>query len=126
LPTATLDAKVTRSDVGGKSLLTIALHNPGSQIALMAHLQLRRKSSGERVLPVYYSDNYVSLLPNETRTITIEVATSDLKGEEALVLVDGWNVGFNASSSSGVGIAINAEAQVNHWPVTGLPMIPVN
>ena len=27
----------------------------------MAHLQLRRQKSGERVLPVYYSDNYVSL-----------------------------------------------------------------
>jgi hypothetical protein len=28
----------------------------------MAHVQLRRKS-GERVLPVFYSDNYVSLVP---------------------------------------------------------------
>ena len=126
LPTVTLDAKGTRSDVGGKSLLTVTLHNPGVQVALMAHLQLRRKSSGERVLPVYYSDNYVSLLPNETRTISIEVATSDLKGEGALVLVDGWNVGVTASSSSGIGVAINAEAQVDHWPMTGLPMIPVN
>jgi Exo-beta-D-glucosaminidase Ig-fold domain/Glycosyl hydrolases family 2/Glycosyl hydrolases family 2, sugar binding domain/Glycosyl hydrolases family 2, TIM barrel domain len=126
LPMVTLDAKATRNDVGGKSLLTVTLHNSGAQIALMAHLQLRRKSSGERVLPVYYSDNYVSLLPNETKTITIDAATSDLKGEGALVLVDGWNVGVNASSSSGVGIAINAEAQVDHWPVTGLPMIPVN
>lgn len=126
LPTVTLDAKGTRSDVRGKSLLTVTLHNPGVQVALMAHLQLRRKSSGERVLPVYYSDNYVSLLPNETRTISIEVATSDLKGEGALVLVDGWNVGVTASSSSGIGVAINAEAQVDHWPVTGLPMIPVN
>jgi hypothetical protein len=126
LPTVTLDAKVTRSDVQGKSLLSVTLHNPGTQVALMAHLQLRRKSSGERVLPVFYSDNYVSLLPNESRTITIEVATSDLKGEEALVLVDGWNVGVNAASSGGIGIAVNAESQVSHWPVTGLPMIPVN
>ncbi len=126
LPTVTLDANVKRDDVGGRSLFTVTLHNSGAQIALMAHLQLRRKSSGERVLPVYYSDNYVSLLPNETKTITIDAATSDLKGDGALVLVDGWNVGVNASSSSGVGIAINAEAQVNHWPVTGLPMIPVN
>lgn len=36
----------------------------------MAHLQLRRKSSGERVLPVFYSDNYVSLAPGESRTVT--------------------------------------------------------
>ena len=89
----------------------------------MAHLQLRRKRSGERVLPVYYSDNYVSLLPNETRTITIEAATSDLKGDDALVVVDGWNVGVTASSAAGVAVATNVDAQVDHWPVTGLPMI---
>jgi hypothetical protein len=126
LPTVTLDAKVTRSDLQGMSLLSVTLHNPGARVALMAHLQLRRKGSGERVLPVYYSDNYVSLLPNESRTITIEVATSDLKGEAALVVVDGWNVGVAATSSAGIGIAANTDAQVNHWPVTGLPMIPVN
>jgi hypothetical protein len=126
LPTVTLDAKVTRSETEGKSLLSVTLHNPGTQVALMAHLQLRRKKSGERVLPVYYSDNYISLLPNESRTITLEVATSDLKGEEALVLVDGWNVGVDAASSAGIGIAANTDSQVSHWPVTGLPMIPVN
>ena len=89
----------------------------------MAHLQLRRKRSGERVLPVYYSDNYVSLVPNESRTITIEAATADLKGEAALVLVDGWNVGVAASSAAGVDLGLNVGAQVSHWPVTGLPMI---
>jgi beta-mannosidase len=89
----------------------------------MAHVQLRRKESGERVLPVYCSDNYVSLVPNESRTITIEAATSDLKREVALVLVDGWNVGVAASSVSEVDIGLNVGAQVDHWPMTGLPMM---
>jgi hypothetical protein len=122
LPMITLDAKVDRRDVDGKSMVTVTLHNSGAQIALMAHLQLRRQHSGERVLPVYYSDNYVSLLPNESKVVTIEAASSDLKGEDALVTVDGWNVGVIASSSAGAGIVVNAAAQVDHWPVTGLPM----
>jgi beta-galactosidase/beta-glucuronidase len=126
LPTVTLETMVVRRDVGGKSLFDVTLHNPGTQIALMAHLQLRRKRSGERVLPVYYSDNYVSLLPNESRTITIEAATADLNGDAGLVLVDGWNVGVAASSAQGVDVALNVGAQVAHWPVTGLPMIPVD
>jgi Exo-beta-D-glucosaminidase Ig-fold domain len=84
---------------------------------------LRRKRSGERVLPVYYSDNYVSLLPNESKTITIEAATPDLKGEDALVVVDGWNGRVVAGTAAGVGIETNGEALVEHWPVTGLPMI---
>jgi hypothetical protein len=47
----------------------------------------------------------------------------DLKGEAAVVLVDGWNVGVRASSAAGVEIELNVGAQVDHWPVTGLPMI---
>jgi beta-mannosidase len=124
LATVTLDAKVARRDVGEKSFIDVTLHNPGTQVALMTHLQLRRKHDDERVLPVYYSDNYVSLVPNESRTITIEVATEDLKGEAALVLVDGWNVGVTAASSPGVELGLNLDAQVEHWPVTGLPMMP--
>jgi hypothetical protein len=101
----------------------VALHNPGTQVALMAHLQLRRKGSNERVLPVYYSDNYVSLVAKESMTITIEAATRDLKGDAGLILIDGWNVGVAASSSAGAAVALNVDAQVDHWPVTGLPMI---
>jgi hypothetical protein len=123
LPTVMLEAKAARRDVAGKSFLDVTLHNPGGQVALMAHLQLRRKGDEGRVLPVYYSDNYVSLVPNESRTITIEAATADLKGEAALVLVDGWNVGVAGSSSAGVDVGVNVGAQVDHWPVTGLPMI---
>jgi Exo-beta-D-glucosaminidase Ig-fold domain/Glycosyl hydrolases family 2/Glycosyl hydrolases family 2, sugar binding domain/Glycosyl hydrolases family 2, TIM barrel domain len=123
LGTATLDAKVARRDVAGKSFVDVTLHNPGGQVALMAHLQLRRGRSNERVLPVYYTDNYVSFVPGETRTITIEAATDDLKGEPAAVLVDGWNVGVTATSSAGASVALNVGAQVDHWPTTGLPIM---
>ena len=123
MPTVTLDAKLARRDVAGKSFFDVSLHNPGAQIALMTHLQLRRGRSNDRVLPVYYSDNYVSLVPNESRTITIECATADLQGETALVLVDGWNVGVAAWSGPGGTIAVNVGAQVDHWPVTGLPIV---
>jgi hypothetical protein len=87
----------------------------------MAHLQLRRQHSGERVLPVYYSDNYVSLLPGENRSVTIQADAKEFNGEEALVVVDGWNVTVAPGSAEGVSIAPNLEAQPDHWPVTGLP-----
>jgi hypothetical protein len=86
----------------------------------MTHLQLRNKLSGERILPVYPSDNYISLVPDETRTITLQAAASTLKGD-ALVVVDGWNVSVTPSAAPGVSIAPNIEAQPDHWPVTGLP-----
>jgi len=124
LPTVMLDAKVARHDADGKCLLDVTLHNPSSPIALMAHLQLRRQHSGKRVLPVYYTDNYVSLTPNGSKTITIEAAESDLEGEKPLIMVDGWNISVTPSTSSDVDVALNEDAQVSHWPVTGLPIVP--
>jgi hypothetical protein len=121
LPTVALQAQVEGKDADGNRLLTVTVHNPTANIALMAHLQLRRQHSGERVLPVYYSDNYISLVPNETRTITIEAAQKDFNGEDALVVFDGWNVSVAPASFSGAAVAPNVDAQPAHWPVTGLP-----
>ena len=120
MPVVKLNAQVARVDADGKTEVTVTLTNPTKQVAVMAHLQLRRKS-GERVLPVYYSDNYVSLVPGESRTVTMEAATKDLNGEDALVVVDGWNVDVEAASAAGVSVGLNVDAQVSHWPVTGLP-----
>jgi beta-mannosidase len=127
LPAVTLKAKVARREAHGKCLLEVTLQNPTSHIALMTHLQLRRQHSGERVLPVYYSDNYVSLLPQESKTITIEAAQSDLNGDAPLVVMDGWNVAVAPSSTGKVAVALNEDAQVSHWPATGLPIVlPAN
>ena len=124
LPSVTLDANAVRHDAGGKCLLDVTLHNPSSQIALMAHLQLHRQHSGARVLPVYYTGNYLSLTPGETKTIQIEAAVADLKGEVPLIAVDGWNVKVTPWKSSGASVALNQNAQVDHWPDTGLPIVP--
>jgi hypothetical protein len=121
LPTVALDAKVQRSLAGGQQVVTVTLHNPTANIALMAHLQLRRAHSGLRVLPVFASDNYISLVPNETRTVTLEADSNSSVGEDALVVVDGWNVTVAPASAPGVSIAPNVEAQPDHWPTTGLP-----
>jgi len=112
----TLEAKASRTN----GTVTVMLHNPTKGIALMTHVQLRRKD-GERVLPVYYSDNYVSLTPGESRTITMEAALKDFKGQSALVDVDGWNVAVAPAVGVGVSVETNVEAQPEHWPVTGLP-----
>jgi len=101
LPTVALTATATRHDVGGKCFLTATLHNPTPSVALMAHLQLRKARSGARVLPVFYSDNYVSLLPGESKVVTVEAQASDLGGDAPLLALDGWNVTVHPASASG-------------------------
>ena len=121
LPAVTLESETARKDADGKTVITVTLKNTSSNIALMTHVQLRRKKTGDRVLPVFYDGNYVSLVPHEQRTITLEADTSLLNGEDALVMVDGWNSTVAASSSKGVAIAPNFDAQPSHSPETGLP-----
>jgi len=118
LPVVRLEAGAKRQDTDGKCLLDVTLRNPSGNIALMAHLQLRRKGSDERLLPVYYSDNYLCLLPQESKTITIEAATADLLGDKPLVVIDGWNIDVVPVSSNDCDIAPNKNAQVDSWPTT--------
>jgi beta-galactosidase/beta-glucuronidase len=121
LPTVKLEAAVKRADFGGKCLLEVTLRNPSGKIALMAHLQLRRQSTGERVLPVFYSDNYVSLIPGESKSITVEASSADLKGDQPLLALDGWNVTVSPTSSDACAVVPNTNAFVASWPATGLP-----
>jgi beta-mannosidase len=119
LPTATLDVRGQAQVEGANTRLTVTIHNATDSIALMAHLQLHQKRSGKRVLPVFYSDNYINLVPGESRTITIEAATKDFAGEAPLLLVDGFNVDVKATEGA-VAVAPNLNAQPEHWPATDI------
>jgi len=71
---------------------TVQISNPTNDVALMIRLKTLKKSSDERVLPVYYSDNYFSLLPGETKTVTLEFDPKYTGGEFPRVMIEGWNI----------------------------------
>ena len=88
LPPVDLRTTVASRRAKGSAVTTITLSNPTDHVALMAHLSLRDDATGQRVLPVFYADNYVSLLPGESRTVTAESAAA----ARFAVHVDGYNV----------------------------------
>lgn len=55
---------------GEDRLVRVTLANPGKVPALNAKLTLV-DGAGKRILPAFYSDNYVALLPGERRTIEV-------------------------------------------------------
>ncbi|AYV47605.1 glycoside hydrolase family 2 [Caulobacter flavus] len=75
--------------VRGEGVIAVTLVNEGSAPALNGKLTLL-DAKGDRILPAYYSDNYVSLLPGETRTV--EVRYPAKAGKAAKVALRGWNV----------------------------------
>src|SRR3954465_12347489 len=119
LPKVTLDAKASVRVDGDKTSVGVTLLNSSDNVALLTHLQLHQKKSGRRVLPVFYSDNYVSLAPADSTTIRIEAATKDLQGDEPLVEVDGYNVDVKPVDGP-VAVALNQNAQPSHWPESNI------
>lgn len=72
-----------------EQVIEATLTNSTSQPALLVKLTLS-DAAGQRLLPAYYSDNYVSLLPGETRVLTIRLPRS--AAAPASLGVRGWNV----------------------------------
>ena len=118
LPTVTLTLQAQSHVSGAKTIFNVTVNNPTTHVALLTHLQLHQKASGLRILPVFYSDNYLSLAPGESRALTIEAATRDLAGD-AVILVDGYNVNV-APVDGPVAVRLNENAQPLHWPATNL------
>jgi Exo-beta-D-glucosaminidase Ig-fold domain len=89
LPLATVTASTTTSAANGEQQATVHLADTGKDAAVMLKLTLEDAATGKRILPAYYSDNYISLLPGEQRTITVAYPAGAPKPAIAL---RGWNL----------------------------------
>ena len=92
---AALEASVTRAEEGEQTRLTVTLRNPSSVVAVAVQLMAVKDNAPEgedsRILPVTYSENYVSLLPGEERTVEITFDTADCGGATPQVVLEGYN-----------------------------------
>jgi exo-1,4-beta-D-glucosaminidase len=88
------DGSDTATDV------TITNTSSGRAVACFVRADVRRGSasgvpaSGDnQVLPVFWSDNDVTLWPRESETLHVSYRRADLDGSSPVVSVGGWNVG---------------------------------
>jgi len=117
LPTVPIDTDSSDAVNGDRTVISVTIRNAGKVPALLVHLQLHREADHERVLPVFYSDNYVTLTPGESREITVECATADLHGSQPEIQLDGYNVAVGQSDGE-PRVVLNENAQPSHWPAT--------
>jgi exo-1,4-beta-D-glucosaminidase len=80
------------SSEGGRGRLTVMLENQGKSIAFMVHPRITRGEGGQDLTPVIWSDNYFSLLPGESRTVTATWAAASQEGKQPALVVDGYNL----------------------------------
>jgi len=76
-------------------LITTTLNNTSKSPVLMVRLKVIGKNSNKRILPVFYSDNYISLLPGEKRVITMKLKDEDTLGDRPSVNISGYNLSAN-------------------------------
>ena len=83
------DTKVEKA--GENWILTTTMKNTSKTPALMIRLKVVGVKTGERILPVFYSDNYISLMPGESKVITMKLKDEDTLGEKPSVEISGYN-----------------------------------
>ncbi|MGB9467082.1 MAG: sugar-binding domain-containing protein [Candidatus Acidiferrum sp.] len=76
----------------GNGFAKVTLSNPSNAIAFMVHLRVTRGNGGEDLTPIFWEDNYFSLLPGESRTVSAKFERSSQDAPKPALVIDGWNV----------------------------------
>ncbi|MEZ5106371.1 MAG: glycoside hydrolase family 2 TIM barrel-domain containing protein [Draconibacterium sp.] len=92
LPKVNLDFDYQYEKAGDKGNITLKVKNSGSAIAFFTYFDLVNPGTDDPILPVYWDDNYITLLPGEERTYTSSIDLANLKGEKPELKVKAWNV----------------------------------
>ncbi|GHT46845.1 hypothetical protein FACS189440_05780 [Bacteroidia bacterium] len=80
----------TKKSKYGENRYLMTVKNTGNSAALMIRVKTMNEKTNELVLPVYYQDNYFSLMPGESKTISITLDKKHLKVKPSFY-VEGWN-----------------------------------
>jgi exo-1,4-beta-D-glucosaminidase len=91
LPQAAVDCQERRDFTGGRAEIAATLKNTSAVPAFMIELMIVKERSGEAVAPVFWDDNYITLLAGETRTVRVRFNPACLGGEKAVLKIGGWN-----------------------------------
>ncbi|TAN13277.1 MAG: hypothetical protein EPN37_13935 [Chitinophagaceae bacterium] len=65
--------------------------NTSGQLAFFVHPRLMKGDLSDEILPAFWSDNYFSLAPHETITVTVNCPKTKISGRPKL-LMEGWNI----------------------------------
>ena len=89
LPEVQVKGSVRYQTTRDRQVARITVENPGKTLAFMVRLQVL--GGDQEILPVFWDDNYFSLLPGEKRVVTASYTARAGAGKPKAV-IGGWNV----------------------------------
>ena len=70
--------------------ITVSISNPADgPVSFFNRISLVNAGTGKRILPVFYSDNYLSVLPGETKSV--ELSFAEQNKDNRFITVQSWN-----------------------------------
>ncbi len=91
LKPAKVTLRATKSREGTAQVVHVVVQNPGNSVAFMVHLRLANQNTSQDVVPIFWDDNYFSLLPGEKQEVSARFEAIHEVGPAVLTL-DAWNV----------------------------------
>jgi exo-1,4-beta-D-glucosaminidase len=88
---ASVEVSSTQNLVNQEPVVEVKLTNPSGKPAFFIHLNLKDKDN-RTIFPVFWDDNYVSLLPGDSRTFRCKIPAVQSGAGEISLVVSGWNV----------------------------------
>ncbi|MGA2299201.1 MAG: sugar-binding domain-containing protein [Candidatus Acidiferrum sp.] len=92
LPQVKLEIKADHRSDAGKGTVRLKVKNPSASVAFQVHARLTKGKDGDDLVPVFWDDNYFSLLPGEEKSVSATFDASDLNGKDPALEVEGYNV----------------------------------
>jgi len=89
LPRVDLDVKTSSAFKDGIYKVNVTLNNTSQEVTLLNKIKVKNRKTEESILPVFFSDDYVSLLPGEKKVVNLEFRAAETDSPE--LWIEGWN-----------------------------------
>ena len=101
MPSTTLNVNHTTTKKENETIHTVTITNTGKAVAFFVHVRALKEKNADDILPVIFSDNYISLAPGESRTIECSYENKDAGNGTPYILTTAWNLNTAGSKTSG-------------------------
>jgi exo-1,4-beta-D-glucosaminidase len=92
LPQVKLEIHAAAHETGQTGMIHLHVKNTSGSVAFMVHPRLTKGPNGDDLVPIFWDDNYFSLLPGEEKSVSVSFALVDLAGTEPTLTLDGYNI----------------------------------
>lgn len=90
LPSIDLSISIDKTSSGDNVIYSVKIKNSSDYVSFFNNLKIKDQND-EMICPAFWSDNYISLLPHEEKTIECKVNKLDVENKKLKLETQGWN-----------------------------------